>query len=111
MPHCIIEYSSDIDVDPSLLISAVFQGALKSGIFEENHIKTRTISYDHYQTGALKESFIHISARILSGRTPEQRSMLSQTILVELEKLGLRSLTMTVDVIDMDKDTYSKKVL
>jgi len=111
LPHCIIEYSSDIEIDPSSLITAVFQGALKSELFEESHIKTRTIAFDDFQTGALKQSFIHVSARILSDRTAEQRAMLAQSILSELEKLELSSLTITVDIIDMDRRSYTKKVL
>ena len=110
MPHCIIEYSQDIEAKPTSLINAVFQGALKSQLFEENHIKTRTIAFDNYQVGALKESFIHVTARILSGRTVEQRSMLSQSILTTLAELNLSSVTMTVEVVEMERDSYAKKI-
>ena len=71
MPHCIIEYSKELEneIDPKLMINAAHQGALASGLFEESHIKSRTILYQHYKTGTKDLRFIHITARILSGRT------------------------------------------
>jgi 5-carboxymethyl-2-hydroxymuconate isomerase len=111
MPHCIIEYSKDIDIEPSVLIDQVFKSALNTKLFEEHHIKTRTLVFDHYQKGALKEKFIHVSAKILSGRTLKQRSILSQSILDGLVNLGLNSVTITVEVIEMERGSYTKKVL
>lgn len=110
MPHCIIEYSKEIEIAPSKLINAVYQGASLSQLFEENHIKTRTTVYEHYQVGANIEAFIHVTARILSGRTLENRTMLSQTVLSELKKLGLSKVTMTVEVIEMERESYAKEV-
>ncbi|MEE9327289.1 MAG: hypothetical protein V3U71_08320 [Cocleimonas sp.] len=111
MPHCIIEYSKDIDIAPKMLIDRVFKSTLNTKLFEEHHIKTRTLAFDYYQKGSLKEKFIHVSAKILTGRTLKQRSMLSQAILDGLVNLGLNSVTMTVEVIEMEKASYAKKVL
>ena len=117
MPHCIIEYSQELEneIDPKLMINAAHQGALASGLFEENHIKSRTVSYQHYKTGAKDLRFIHITARILSGRTLEQKADLSQNILVQfkvlLEEKGLSAISVTVEVSDMEREAYSKIIL
>ncbi len=117
MPHCIIEYSKKLEneVDPKLMINAAHQGALASGLFEESHLKSRAISYQHYKTGAKDLRFIHITARILSGRTLEQKADLSQNILAQfkvlLERRGLSAISVTVEVGDMEREAYSKIIL
>ncbi len=111
MPHCIIEYSKDINIEPTTLINAVYKGALHSELFEDDHIKTRTTAYEHYQKGALKEKFVHVTAKILSGRNLEQRKMLSKAILSEVAKLDINAVTLTVEIVELEKESYSKKVL
>lgn len=109
MPHCIIEYSSDITIKASVLMSVVFEGALASNLFEEDHIKTRAIAYEHYQKGTTRDKFLHVSVRILSGRTLEQRMLLSGKVLEKLDALGLKLVTITVEVIEMERESYVKK--
>ena len=111
MPHCVIEYSQDLKIQPESLINVVFQGALNSQLFEESHIKTRTIAFDNYQVGAHKENFIHVTTKILSGRTLEQRSMLSESIIAALAKLNIHSANITVEVVELERESYAKKVL
>jgi len=110
MPHCIIEYSKDIEIDSVALMDSVFNSALDSELFEENHIKTRLVPYEYYQKGALKEKFLHVTARILSGRTLEQRTMLSQMILTGLDKLNLSAVVITVEIVEMERESYMKNV-
>ncbi len=113
MPHCIIEYSADIKLSASDLIEAVYEGSVSSQLFENDHIKTRSIAYQDYLKGDKREHIIHISARILSGRTAEQRKLLSQMILNTVTKLAesqrLEAITITVEVIEMERQSYSKK--
>ncbi|GAA5141463.1 5-carboxymethyl-2-hydroxymuconate isomerase [Thalassotalea piscium] len=83
MPHCIIEYAQPIEVlvSPEALIHAVYVGALNSQLFEAEDIKTRIIPFNHYSSGIIKQNFIHISLKILSGRTFQQRKVLSSAVL------------------------------
>ena len=108
MPHCIIEYSSDLD--DSKLIDSVHKGALNSSLFNELDIKTRSIPFNNYKTGTTNHSFVHVTARILSGRTLEQRSTLSHCILTELQSLNYFSTSLTVEVIEMERESYAKVV-
>jgi len=113
VPHCIIEYSKDLEnsVKPLALINAVHQGAVASKLFDESHIKTRTRSYEVYKTGISDNAFIHVTARILSGRTVAQKAGLSTEILAELKMLGLSGVTMTVQICDIESESYAKAVL
>lgn len=112
MPHCIIEFSQPIidKIEPVQLLKNVYQGALASGLFESLDIKTRAISYAYYMTGADKQDFIHVSLRILNGRTAEQKAMLSSKVLEQLCQLKLRQISLTVEVLDIDRSSYAKHV-
>ena len=117
MPHCIIEYSQELEtsITPKLMINTVHQGALASGLFEESHIKSRALAYEHYKTGTSHLRFIHITARILSGRSLELKANLSQTILESFTALiqnnNLSEISVTVEVRDLERETYAKNIL
>lgn len=111
MPHCIIEHSSSLNA--SELNQIVFQGALESQLFESDgrDIKVRSIAYDHFQTGTVRQDFIHVTLRILSGRGDEAKLKLSQFVLEKLGTLGLKDASLTVEVVDMDRESYAKRVV
>ncbi len=113
MPHCIIEYSAGIEkqVAPENLLNAVNNGAIQSGLFERDDIKTRAIEFTTFQTGSEKKAFIHVTARILSGRTMEQKKELSNLILEQLKQLEIPSISLTVEVVEIEKSSYSKIVI
>lgn len=110
MPHCVIEHSTSIGADE--LVKAVFSGALKTGLFEPDgsDIKVRALGYESYMTGPSKADFVHVAVRILSGRTPRQKSELSGSVFNEIVSLGYRDLSITVEIVDMDRDSYRKGI-
>jgi 5-carboxymethyl-2-hydroxymuconate isomerase len=113
MPHCIIEYSEDVlsSVNQRQLIDSVLMGTKKSELFQLDHIKLRTKSYEFYQKGDVEQAgFIHVTVRILQGRTIEQRQDLSEKVLLEFDNLALKDMTITVEIIEMETASYSKKV-
>lgn len=110
MPHCIIEHSSDIDAQS--LIEQVHQGALDASLFtpEGSDIKVRAQSFSQYRTGSVDLSFIHVSLRILSGRNTEQKNALSQGVLNKLNALAITNCSISVEVIDIHRESYAKIV-
>ena len=113
MPHCIIEHAEQLltSISPQQLIDTVLTGAKESELFELDHIKLRTQSYECYQKGDVKQAdFIHVTMRILQGRTVEQRQDLSNKVLLEFDKLALKNITVTVEIIEMETASYSKAV-
>ncbi len=113
MPHCIVEYAKILEqkVSVSELIQRVHQGAVNSQLFQEQDIKTRALAFEHFQTGTSSKAFVHVSMKILSGRSQEQKKQATLSVLKELQKLPFESISLTVELRDMDRETYSKSVL
>ena len=112
MPHCVIEYSKELEdkIKPTKLIDKVYQGTLKSNLFEDEDIKIRTISFENYQTGNKKIDFINITVRILSGRNQELKILLSNSILNEFKNINLKPITITIEICEIENESYSKLV-
>ena len=108
MPHCIIEHSPNIS--PDGLMHAVFNGALHSQLFlpDGADIKVRAIAYKNFKIGDGKASFVHVVAKILADRTDEQKQRLSQEIIKKLSGLGHQDISITVEVVDMERQSYQK---
>ncbi|WP_289030994.1 5-carboxymethyl-2-hydroxymuconate Delta-isomerase [uncultured Paraglaciecola sp.] len=113
MPHCIVEYSKNIEKELSLesLIKCVHQGAVDSELFEEASIKTRAIAFEYYQTGAGDMPFIHVNVKILQGRNHQQKKMLSEMMVNSLTKIARSPVSLTVEVVDIEKVSYRKTIL
>lgn len=113
MPHCILEYAKPLaaKLDSMRLVEAVYQGAFNSGLFEGPDIKTRAIAYDDYLTGTDKTSFIHVTVKILSGRTEEQKQRLSSEVIKTLMALALSDISITVEIVDIDSASYAKHLI
>lgn len=116
MPHCIVEYSKDLEkeIKPSNLIAIVHKGTMASGLFIESHIKSRALSYVDYKTGGPNLRFIHVTAKIISGRTIDQKIEVSEKIQAEFRRVisekGLSKISVTVDIRDLEKETYTKTI-
>lgn len=111
MPHCIIEHSHNLPA--SDLIDKVHQAAVASELFsiEGSDIKVRSIPYSHYKTGSVDISFVHATLRILPGRTAEQKSRLSHLVLEQLQLDIHSDCSISVEVVDIDGDSYAKVVV
>lgn len=116
MPHIIFEFSQDL-VDNFDSISEIIKKIMpniENGNFDISQCKFRYISYKIYKIGNLdesKSSFIHISIKILKGRSLEVKKELSSKISEALinEIKTAKFLDISIDIIEMDKDTYFKK--
>jgi 5-carboxymethyl-2-hydroxymuconate isomerase len=113
MPHCIVEYSTDLEklVTAAQLISAVYQAALQSELFQDQDIKTRALAFEHYQAGAVKQEFVHVTIKLLGGRTLAQREQLSHLVLAQLSQLGLSAVSLTVAISEIETGSYAKRVV
>lgn len=108
MPHCIIEHSPNFYGES--LNQGVYLGAFESGLFSDDgsDIKVRSLTYDHYQTGENAQDFVHVTVKILSGRTAEDKQHLSHSVMQQLKQLSITNASLTVEIVDMDKASYSK---
>ncbi|MEM0928310.1 MAG: 5-carboxymethyl-2-hydroxymuconate Delta-isomerase [Pseudomonadota bacterium] len=113
MPHIVIEASAPVlkAVAPDHLLKATYEGAVASELFDSWDIKSRLVPYTHHHQGKRTLPFIHVTAKILSGRTDEQKKRLSDLILEKLQAFGLKPVSLTVTTEDIRRETYAKEVL
>lgn len=113
MPHCIIEFASEVAEQVSIdeMMAAVHQGAFESGLFPEYDIKTRAIAFDNHRTGQTQDSFVHVNVHLLSGRDDAQKADLSERVLTKLAPLLPHVVSVGVEIIDMHRASYRKRVL
>lgn len=110
MPHIIIEYAEDVisQQGAQLLVDAVFVAAEESGMFAPLNIKVRAVPVSVYRLGMSGEGFIHVQCRIHAGRATEAKKSLTISIINALKDLSIDVAVMTAEVVDMDRDSYSK---
>ena len=110
MPHLIIDFSNELATDERIgsMMDAIHQAAQSTRLFEESHIKIRMLPVQYYRTGKGRDTFIHAQLRIHSGRTAEQKKLLSEAVLISIQDQHWPVKRVTVEVVDMDKDSYSK---
>ncbi|MCL1080219.1 5-carboxymethyl-2-hydroxymuconate isomerase [Parashewanella spongiae] len=109
MPHCIIEHSDDFN--SSILVEAVFKGALTSRLFESQDIKVRAQPFSHYQVGFKRSAFIHVTLRMMSGRGYEQKVNLVQSVVEQLKGLNYDEVSITTEIQEIDERTYCKQLV
>jgi 5-carboxymethyl-2-hydroxymuconate isomerase len=112
MPHCIIEYSSEVEasIPAQLLLNTVHEAAVSSRLFSVADIKTRLVPFSQDQVILATANFIHVSVHILSGRTIEQRAQLSALMLKALDKLALESISISVNIVELERESYAKTI-
>ncbi len=113
MPHLIIEHAAEVAEQIAIdeLVTAAHEAAFASGLFPEYDIKTRAIAYQHHQTGQTRDSFVHVAVHLLDGRSDEQKSDLSERILARIEPMLPDVASVGVEIIDMHRASYRKRVL
>lgn len=112
MPHLIIEFAQELAeaVQVETMLDAVHQAAAGTGLFEESHIRVRAIPVAFYRSGGKREPFVHVQCRIHTGRNEVVKKQLSEAVLSALREQGWAAKVMTVEVVEMDRESYAKYV-
>jgi 5-carboxymethyl-2-hydroxymuconate isomerase len=118
MPHIIIEHSPNFDENKILTIGKNIQkimGDMPFANFDIDQCKIRGISFQNYQVGSSKiADFIHVSIKILAGRSLEIRQDLSQQVFDWVLKYFQDNMNrgnrfdLSVDIIEMNREVYKK---
>jgi len=110
MPHCIIEYANDLTdlITPEEMMEASLKAMQASGLFETDDIKIRTKEFMYFQRGEVRENFIHVTLKILNGRNIPQKQKLATLVLKAMNGLPTFGVGITVDVQEMNADSYMK---
>ncbi len=119
MPHLIIEHSGNIKRKSIAALEHKIQNIMQEqeGNFDADQCKCRSLSFDEYLVGRSDQtisSFIHITLKVLTGRSIQIRQNLSQKIIDFVQKfyadlnLSTKRCDISVDIVEMERDTYQK---
>ncbi len=103
MPHCIIEYSDDLDNKQDIIktVKAINTAIENSELFDNKTIKTRALPIHTYLVGGIKKPFVHITVKILEGRTDSQKQQLSnRTLQCITAKYDIEDIS--VEIVELD---------
>lgn len=112
MPNLVMEYSNSVDerVNVQGLLADLHQVALLSGLFDVGSVKSRALRCHNWLIGDEGDSvdFIHISFELLDGRNAEQKRELSRQLMDVLQQQASQVRSLTVNIRDMDKESFQK---
>lgn len=112
MPHIIVEYAEVLADDARVdeMLKNVHQSIAESGLFKANQIKTRAYPFRRFTNAGGNDPYIHIQARIKSGRDADNKKRFGEAILSGFTEMGISASVITVEIIDMDRHSYGKYV-
>lgn len=119
MPHLIIEHSINIKPQSISVLEKQIQNLMGEveGNFDPDQCKCRSFAFDNYFVGKFDQtesSFIHITLKVLSGRSVEVRKNLAQKILHLVQQfysdlnISNKRCDISVDTVEMERETYQK---
>lgn len=113
MPHFVVDCAKSVlrEVPADKLMSTVYQAAQASGLFPNSVIKVRIQPYEFYTVGNKQADFVHVFGHIMQGRTAEQKKLLSDQIVTALKALFPEVDTISMNVSDFEKATYSNRTM
>ncbi|WLH80772.1 MULTISPECIES: 5-carboxymethyl-2-hydroxymuconate Delta-isomerase [unclassified Pseudomonas] len=116
MPHLHLEYTANLtqlDTDKALL--RLNHALVASGQFgAEFDIKSRACKVENFRvgTGLNERGFVAVRLALLSGRSPQAKKQLSESLLAVLQELSVWpegvQVQLSVELLDIDRDSYSK---
>ncbi|MBS0428912.1 MAG: 5-carboxymethyl-2-hydroxymuconate isomerase [Proteobacteria bacterium] len=117
MPHIVVEYTPNLaDLPLEAMLAAVTRELAGSPeVGDETDLKARAVCSDHFRVGLAESGrgFIHVTVRILAGRTPQAKRDFSDRVtkgmLARMPacRPGLTA-HLSVEVVDMDRESYRK---
>lgn len=114
MPHLIVEYSENLFLPQTELLSALHHTLLASGQFDEADIKIRSLPYAVSLNGGSPDNgFIHLTLLLLSGRSDAVKQALGEALCQTAARIstGGKPVQISADTRDMQRDTYAKIIL
>ena len=86
MPHLIVEYTENIPLDATNILSKINTSLAASGHFQEVDIKSRALKLDSFFVGThpAGRGFVHAKLAIMAGRSTNIKSDLSARVLAAM---------------------------
>jgi len=119
MPHLHLEYTANLpDLNADVALIRLNNTLVGSGQFgAEFDIKSRAVKVETFKVGtALADrAFVHVKLALLSGRSPQIKQQLSESLLTVVKDLcewpaGVE-VQLCVEILDIDRESYSKTAI
>ena len=116
MPHLHMEYTANLPgLNPDVALIRLNNTLVGSGQFgAELDIKSRAIKVETFKVGTAmaERGFVHVKLALLSGRSPQIKKQLSESLLAVVQELcewpaGLE-VQLCVEILDIDRESYAK---
>lgn len=111
MPHIIIEHSDHLaeSHDLNAVATDLLEAADASGEFARDAIKTRSIACQNTIVGSGATEYVHVTLRLIEGRSIETRASIAESLLAVLEKHFPTIADLTVEPLEINPNTYRKR--
>ena len=119
MPHLHMEYTANLPgLNADVALIRLNNALVASGQFAaEFDIKSRALKVETFKVGtALNErAFEHVKLALLSGRSPQIKQQLSESLLAVVQDLcewpaGVE-VQVCVEILDIDRESYTKTAI
>jgi 5-carboxymethyl-2-hydroxymuconate isomerase len=119
MPHLHLEYTTNLpELNADVALIRLNNTLVGSGQFgAEFDIKSRAVRVETFKVGTAmaERGFVHVKLALLSGRSPQIKQQLSESLLAVVKDLcewptGVE-VQLCVEILDIDRDSYAKTAI
>ncbi len=110
MPHFIIEHGNALGSEAELqkAMQTVANCVQDYNFMEAKNVKVRVLPFTHFLALDGRSSFIHITVRILEGRTDEMKTQISTSLRDAFVQAFEKVQSISIDIVDMNARCYKK---
>lgn len=112
MPHLLLECTSNIQVKPQEILSSCNNLLVDIANAKREGCKSRLLFHENYciGNGEKENAFVHITVKLLPGRSEETKEKLGMALLELCKKhISQKNLQITVEILDLNM--YCKEVI
>lgn len=106
MPHCIIEYAQGLAPHADRLLDTIQQTVIDSPLFSAVDVRSRRQAFDGYRLGADNQYFIHVTIKLLRGRSDREKAQLTQQVVDAITNLALGDVLVSCECVDIHTASY-----
>lgn len=91
-------------------METVYKAAVTSAVMQPDDIKVRALPYTHFRLAHQQQQFVHVTCRLLAGRSNDQKETLAKSVRQHLAELLPEVYSLSVEIVDMHPDSYKKRL-
>lgn len=113
MPHFIIEHADALPDEDTIkdAMNIMLDCGANCGFIQRADSKVRVVPYTHVLFGDGRSRFIHVTVKLLAGRTDDQKESLSVALRDALDTRFPAIDSISIDIRDMNPACYKKRLV